>query len=477
MRSPAWARISGGNKIYTPRYPAHWKLGSFALQRWSMTSSATDADAPASAPKAPSPLAFVDYRYFWLARFTSVMATIAMVVVIGYQLYDTARSDYGMSIGEASFQLGLLGLFQFVPLALLTPVAGWAADRFERRKVAIFSLCIDFLIALLLAWLTWKNGLTLPILFALGALHGVARVFSGPALSAIAPNIVPAAALPRAIAMSSIAWQSASIVGPAAGGLIFAAHPASVYIFTASLLALAALLLSRVRPVHPPANPARARPLVEMAEGLKFTWRERFLFATITLDLFAVILSGATAMLPVFARDILQTGSEGLGFLRAAPGVGAALVALMLAFSPIENNVGVKMLWAVALFGAATTAFAYSTNVLLSLGLLAFIGAADMFSVFVRGSLIQLNTPDHMRGRVSAVSGLAISASNELGEMRAGSMASVLGPVGAVAIGGVAAIGVTALWAWRFPELRRAKTFAPQPSFTSSLPAEEAHKI
>jgi MFS family permease len=417
---------------------------------------------PDATPKAPSPLSFPDYRYFWLARFTAVMATMAMVVVIGYQLYDTARTDYGMSIREASFQLGLLGLVQFVPLAILTPVAGWVADRVERRKVAIFANMIDLVIAALLGWFTWIDGLTLPLLFALAALHGVARVFVGPAMSAIAPNIVPPAVLPRAIAMSSIAWQSASVVGPAAGGLIYAAHPASVYVFAAILLAISAFTISRVRPVLPPPTEVRRHPLREMADGLQFTWRERFLLGTITLDLFAVILSGATALLPVFARDILQTGSEGLGFLRAAPAVGAAVVALGLAFRPIERNVGVKMLWAVAAFGAGTVAFGFSTNFFLSLGLLVLMGAADMFSVFVRGTLIQLNTPDHMRGRVSAVSGLAISASNELGEMRAGSMAAVFGPIPAVVFGGIAAIGVTALWALLFPELRRARTFEPQ---------------
>lgn len=425
----------------------------------------TPPDGPAmpdASAKPPSPLSFVDYRYFWLARFTAVMATMAMVVVIGYQLYDTARSDYGMSIREASFQLGLLGLFQFVPLAVLTPVAGWVADRFERRSVAIFSNVIDIVIAALLGWFTWIDGLTLPLLFGLAALHGVARVFSGPAMSAIAPNIVPPAVLPRAIAMSSIAWQSASVVGPAAGGLIYAVHPTSVYVFAAVLLAISAFTISRVRPVQPPPAEVRRHPLREMADGLQFTWRERFLLGTITLDLFAVILSGATAMLPVYARDILQTGPEGLGFLRAAPAVGAAVVALGLAIRPIERNVGVKMLWAVAVFGAVTVGFGLSTNFALSLGLLAIMGAADMFSVFVRGTLIQLNTPDHMRGRVSAVSGLAISASNELGEMRAGSMAAVLGPVSAVVVGGAAAIGVTALWAWIFPELRRARTFEPQ---------------
>lgn len=417
---------------------------------------------PASPSKAPSPLSFPDYRYYWLARFTAVMATIAMVVVIGYQLYDTARTDYGMSIKEASFQLGLLGLFQFVPLAVLTPVAGWVADRFERRSVAIFSNLIDLLIAAALGWFTYTDALTLPLLFGLAALHGVARVFSGPAMSAIAPNIVPPAVLPRAIAMSSIAWQSASVIGPAAGGLIYAAHPTSVYIFSAVLLAISAFTISRVRPVLPPPTEVRRHPLREMADGLQFTWRERFLLGTITLDLFAVILSGATAMLPVYARDILMTGSEGLGFLRAAPAVGAAVVALGLAWRPIERNVGVKMLWAVVVFGLATMAFGLSTNFLLSLAMLALLGAADMFSVFVRGTLIQLNTPDHMRGRVSAVSGLAISASNELGEMRAGSMAAAFGPVFAVVAGGAAAVGVTALWAWLFPELRRARTFEPQ---------------
>lgn len=417
---------------------------------------------PEPASKAPSPLSFPDFRYFWIARFTAVMATIAMVVVIGYQLYDTARTDYGMSIREASFQLGLLGLVQFVPLAILTPVAGWAADRFERRSVAIFSNLIDLLIATALGWFTWTDALTLPLLFGLAALHGVARVFSGPAMSAIAPNIVPPAVLPRAIAMSSIAWQSASVIGPAAGGLIYAAHPAAVYVFAAVLLALSAFTLGRVRRVQPPPAEVRRHPLREMVDGLQFVWTERFLLGTITLDLFAVLLAGATAMFPVFARDILDAGPEGAGLMRAAVAFGSVTVAVGLAIRPIERNVGVKMLWAVAVFGATTVAFGYSTSLLLSLALLVVMGAADMFSVFVRGTLIQLNTPDHMRGRVSAASGLAISASNELGEMRAGAMAAALGPIGAVVLGGAGAIGVTALWAWLFPELRRARTFEPQ---------------
>ena len=252
------------------------------------------------------------------------------------------------------------------------------------------------------------------------------------------------------------------MIGPAAGGLIYAAHPASVYGFAAALLAVSAFTLSRVRPVLPPPAEVRRHPLREMVDGLQFVWVERFLLGTITLDLFAVLLAGATAMFPVFARDILHAGPEGAGLMRAAVAAGSVAVAVGLAIRPIERNVGVKMLWAVAVFGAGTVIFGLSTNLLLSLGVLVVMGAADMFSVFVRGTLIQLNTPDHMRGRVSAASGLAISASNLLGEMRAGALAAALGPVGAVVVGGAGAIGVTALWAWIFPELRRARTFEPQ---------------
>jgi len=409
-----------------------------------------------------SPLQIPDFRLYWLARFAAVMATMAMVVIIGYQVYDVARSDYGMSVRDASFQLGLVGLFQFVPLALLTPLAGWVADRIERRTVACCANAIDILVALALGWFTFNDALTLPLLFALAAMHGTARVFVGPAMSAIAPNIVPPALLPRAIAMSSIAWQSASVIGPAIGGFLFAANGALPYWTSAALLLLAIVTLSFVRPVYPPPAEARRHPLREMADGLSYTWRERFLLGAITLDLFAVLLAGATAMLPVYARDILQVGPEGLGFLRAAPALGASVVALWLSIRPLKTNVGVKMLWAVVVFGLATIGFGLSTSFYLSLTLLVVLGAADMLSVFVRSSLVQLNTPDTMRGRVSAVSGLAISASNELGEMQSGIAAAFLGPVGAVVIGGAGAIGVTALWAWLFPELRRARTFEPQ---------------
>ena len=436
----------------------------------------------------PHPFSFPAYRAYWLSRFVAVIATMSMVVIIGWQVYDIARSDYGMSPKLAAFQLGLLGLAQFVPLFVLTPVAGWAADRFERRTVARLANMIDLGVAVALGLLTLYDMLNLPILFVMAALHGMARVFVGPAMSAIAPNLVPPESLPRAIALSSIAWQSASVIGPAAAGFMYAESAASPYWLAAAMLGLANVALSFIPPVHPPANPERPHPVRQMIEGLRYTWSERFLLGAITLDLFAVLLAGATALLPVYARDILHVGAEGLGLLRAAPALGAALVALYLAGWPLRHNVGAKMLWAVVVFGLATIGFGWShvigaqlfddarwtiyipqvgnitqsAAMWVALSMLAILGASDMLSVFVRSSLVQLNTPDDKRGRVSAISGLAISASNELGELQSGFAAALLGPVGAVVFGGVGAIMVTGIW-WRiFPELKNAKTFEPQ---------------
>ena len=418
-----------------------------------------------------SPLHIPDYRRFWLARFLAVFSTTAMVVVIGWQVYDVARADYAMSTAQAAFQLGILGLVQFVPLFLLTPVAGLAADRFDRRKLGALANGIDLCVALALGIATASDALTLPLLFGLAAAHGTARVFSGPAIGAIAPNIVPPTLLPRAIALNSIAWQSASVAGPAAGGLLYAAHAPLPFWISSALLGTSALLLLTVRRIPIP-DTGTAHPVRQMIEGLRFVWNERFLLGCVTLDLFAVLLGGATALLPVFARDILMVGPEGLGQMRAAPALGAAVVALWLAVRPLERNVGVKMLWAVAVFGGATLAFGLSRSFLLSLAMLALLGAADMVSVFVRSTLVQLNTPDAMRGRVSSISGLAISASNELGEMQSGVAAALLGATGAVVFGGAGAIVVTVLWAVLFPELRRAKTFAPQYR-TSDSPKEQ----
>lgn len=416
---------------------------------------------PRGVTEPTSPLQIPDYRRFWLARFLAVFSTLSMVVLIGYQTYDVARADYGMDRSQAAFMLGLLGAAQFVPLMLLTPLAGVAADRFDRRFVVLCANGIDAVIALVLAFATWHGDLTLPLLFSLAALHGSARVFNGPALSAIAPNLVSQQLLPKAIALSSIAWQVGTVIGPAAGGFLFAWSPESPYFLSAGLLVVSGLLIVSIRPVRATHEGPQAHPLKQMVEGFRFVRRERFLLGCITLDLFAVLLGGATAMLPVYARDILAVGPEGLGVMRGAPAVGASLVAALLSWRPLENNVGVKMLWSVAVFGVATVVFALSRDFTLSLIALGCLGAADMISVFVRNSLVQLNTPDNKRGRVSAISGLAVSASNELGELESGLVAGLIGATGAVVLGGAGAVVVTGLWAWLFPELRQAKTFAP----------------
>ena len=407
------------------------------------------------------PLQVRDFRLIWLARFISVAATTAMVVVIAAQTYQIARSPaYHMNPQQASFMIGLLGLVQFVPFMLLTPLAGLVADRMDRRYVAAAATAVDLIIAVVLALANAADILTLPFLFTLAALYGAARVFIGPSLSAIVPNVVPAELLPKAIAISSLAWQSAAVLGPALAGFLLARDPALPYWLSAAALLLAIGALLAIRHRAPPAA-AKEPPLKLMGDGARYVWRERFLLGCVTLDLFAVLLGGATAMLPAFAYDVLHVGDEGLGLMRAAPALGASLVAVYLGFRPIARNVGAKMLWGVAGYGLATLVFGLSTNFILSLGTLALLGGADAISVFIRSTLVQLNTPDEMRGRVSSISGLAISASNELGEMQSGLAAAFLGPVAAVALGGAGAIVITALWTGLFPELRRAKTFAP----------------
>lgn len=415
-----------------------------------------------------SPLWYRDYRLFWIARFASVIATSAIVVVVAWQVYDIARSDYGMSPKAAAFQLGLVGLAQFLPLLLLTPVAGWVADRFERRLVARLATALDMLVALALGAFTAADALTLPLLFTMAALHGTARVFVAPAISAIGPNVVPREVIPRAIAMSSISWQGASVVGPALGGLLYAGNAALPYWYAAFALAVANLALNFIKPVAPPDIKGVAHPIEQMIDGLRYVRREHFLLGAITLDLFAVLLGGATALLPVYARDILHVGPAGLGVLRGAPALGALVVALWFSFRPLRHNVGVKMLWSVVVFGVATIGFGVSAFMPLAIAvpfalmMLGLLGAADMFSVYIRSSLVQLRTPDTMRGRVGSVSTLAISASNELGEMQSGVAAALLGPVGAVLFGGVGAIAVTALWSRLFPELKNARSFESQ---------------
>jgi MFS family permease len=404
----------------------------------------------------PEPLRIAGFRYFWLARLATTVAQMAMVIVIGWQVYDIARAT--MSIREAAFWLGLIGLVQFVPLFVLTPVSGWTADRLDRRYIARAVVSLELLCALILFIATWEGLISLPILFGVAALLGIARAFAGPALGALAPNLVPREILPNAIALSSAAWQTGAIVGPALGGILYDVTPHLPYALSSALFAFSVICLFIIPPIaRTPLRPGT--PLSQMIDGLAYVRRNRLVLGAITLDLFAVLLGGVTAMLPIYARDILQVGPEGLGPLRAAPALGATLTAIIFSMRPLETDVGVKMLTAVVVFGGATAVFGYSTWFPLSLAMLALLGAADMFSVYIRQSLIQLHTPDEMRGRVAGVSTLAISASNELGETRSGFLAALIGPVAATVGGGLAAIAVTLLWAGLFPELRRARTF------------------
>jgi MFS family permease len=411
-----------------------------------------------------TPFAFSDYRFYWVARLASTVAQMSMVIVIGWQVYDIARLT--MSVNEAALQLGLVGVVQFVPLFALTLLTGWTADRLDRRLIARATIALELLCAAILGWLSWQGNVTLPALFAVAALLGVARAFAMPALQALSPNLVPRELLPKAIAMSSMAWQSGAIAGPAVGGYLYAWEPHMPYAVAGALFALSLLCMFMIGPKPRSAIEGSKNPWRQMVDGLSYVRRNRLVLGAISLDLFAVLLGGATAMLPVYARDILHAGPEGLGHLRAAPALGATLTALWFSFRPLKRNVGVKMLAAVGLFGAATIAFGLSRSMALSLLCLAMLGAADMFSVFVRQSLIQLYTPDAMRGRVGSVSTLFISASNELGEAESGFLAALIGPVAAVVAGGIGAIGVTLLWAKWFPELRRARSF--------DVPAEPA---
>lgn len=405
------------------------------------------------------PLFYRDYRFYLTARLATTIAQTSMVIVIGWQVYDIARRTMGTR--EAALQLGYVGLCQFFPLLALTLVVGWTADRVDRRWIARTAVLLEALCAASLATLAWAGTTTLPDLFLIAALLGVARAFAGPAMQGIAPNVVPRAALPTAIAMGSIAWQGGAVLGPAMGGFLYGQGHFLPFAVSGGLFTLAFLSLMMLRPIPRSAITGGTNPWSQMIDGIRYVRRNRLVLGAISLDLFAVLLGGATAMLPIYARDVLHVGASGLGQLRAAPAFGAAMTALVLSIRPLRREVGLKMLAGVVTFGAATIVFGLSRNMTLSLACLAVLGAADMLSVYVRSSLIQLYTPDAMRGRVGAVSTLFVSASNELGEAESGLLAAAIGPVAAVVGGGIGAILVTILWSKVFPELLRARTFEP----------------
>lgn len=384
---------------------------------------------------------------FWLARFLATFSTQIVSVAVGWQIYDMTRDP---------FDLGLVGIIQFLPSLLLVLVTGAIADRYGRRLIMGISALLEAACALAILLLT-LNGLTSPLpIFAVLAVFGVARAFFGPASASLVANLVPQEDFANAVAWNSSAWQTATIVGPVAGGLLYGLGPVPAY-GTATLFMLGAALL--VFSIPKPAQRSETdKPTMDMLfAGFRYIWNEKIVLGAISLDLFAVLLSGAVALLPVYARDILELGPWGLGLMRAAPGIGAIMVAIWLTGHPIRDNAGAIMLFFVALFGAFTVVFGVSTIPWLSIAALAMLGATDMVSVYVRETLIQLWTPDEVRGRVNAVNMVFVGASNELGEFRAGTMAAFIGTVPAVVLGGVGAIGVAGLWAVLFPALRKVR--------------------
>ena len=387
------------------------------------------------------------YLRFWAGRFLTTFATQVVSVAVGWQVYDLSRNP---------FDLGLVGLIQFAPSLLLVLVTGAAADRFGRRLIMSLSILLEALCAAALLVLTLRGLTSVSQVFVVLAVFGVARSFFGPASASLVANLVPPEDFANAVAWNSSAWQTATIVGPVAGGLLYGLAPEAAYGVAAAMMAAAGVLILSIP--KPQQHTETERPsLATIFAGFRYIRSEKIVLGAISLDLFAVLLGGAVALLPVYARDILDLGPWGLGLLRAAPGIGAILVAVWLAGHPIRDHAGIVMFVFVGLFGLFTAIFGISTIPWVSITVLALLGAADMISVYIRETLIQLWTPDRVRGRVNAVNMVFVGASNELGEFRAGSMAALVGTVPAVVFGGIGAIGVAALWAWLFPELRKAR--------------------
>jgi MFS family permease len=409
--------------------------------------------APDLVPSARALLKERDYLLFWCARWCGGMAAQIQSVALGWHMYALARRT--LNVQQSALMVGMIGLAAFLPVLLLTLPAGEAADRHDRRKLALACVAGQMLTAFILTLAAWRDIATPALLLGVAALFGASRAFFAPANTAMGPMLVPRELLPRSIAWNSLAFQTASIIGPAVAGVLVGISPAHAYVTGLILFAVSGLCVTAIRaPTKPQTQPGSRWTL--MKEGLAYVWREKIVFGAISLDLFAVLLGGATALLPVFARDILHVGAQGFGVLRAGPAIGATVVAFWLAAHPIRRKAGAYMLGGVAVFGLATCVFAVSKDLWLSVTALAVLGGADMLSVYVRQTLIQLVTPDVMRGRVAAVSSVFIGASNELGEFESGLVARVLGPIGAALFGGIGSLAVTGLWAWRFPALRKA---------------------
>jgi MFS family permease len=422
-----------------------------------------------TAPKAPSLLAQRAFVQLWFARLCGVAGSQMLMVAVGWQMYDLTHS---------AWDLGLVGLLQFVPALLLTLPAGHFIDRHHRGRILALCLGTQVTVALwlrassmpgpVMALIANGRGVSRTQLLCVSVLLGAVRAFQMPSQQALVPSLVPAAMLPRALAASSAGLQGAVITGPALGGLLYAVHAALNYGVCAALFAVAAALCFALRYPHSVADRAPVT-LQSLLAGVHFVWGHKVVLGAISLDLFAVLFGGAVALLPMFAKDVLHTGAWGLGLLRSAPAVGALLTSLALTRWSVRRRTGKVLLVAVAVYGAATIGFGLSTAVWLSMLLLAITGAADMVSVVIRSTLVQLETPDAMRGRVSAVNSVFIGASNQLGEFESGASAAVLGPVASVVLGGAATLLMVALWPRWFPGLAQRDALLPiavQPSPT-----------
>ncbi|MTH34085.1 MFS transporter [Paracoccus limosus] len=405
----------------------------------------TSDDSTANPAGQDRVLANGNYRHFISSRVCSQLGFQSLAVALGWMLYDQTQNAY---------MLGWLGLAQFAPMAVLTLVAGPVVDRFDRRRIGLACQGIEALAVAAVAVGVWLGVLT-PVLMLLAAgVMGACQAFERPTMASLLPNIVPVSMLQRAIATSTSFMQTAFIVGPSLGGLMYGLGERVPFIVAALLFAVAAYNVISIRL----AVRAVARTPISLGSvfaGISFIRSRPAILGTISLDLFAVLLGGATALLPIFASDILRAGPLGMGLLRAAPAVGALLMSFVLARRPITQGAGRKMFMAVAVFGLATVVFALSRNIALSIAALAVTGAADNVSVVVRSSLVQLMTPDEMRGRVNAVNSLFIGTSNQLGEFESGMLAGAIGPVATAVLGGIGTIGVVILWMRLFPQLRR----------------------
>jgi MFS family permease len=385
------------------------------------------------------------FALFWVSRIFSALGFQVASVAVGWLVYAKTGSAYA---------LGLVGLFQFLPMIALTFLVGHFADRFDRRRIVATCQFVEFLVLACLTFGDRDGKLDVSLLFTAVAFLGAARAFETPTMSALLPALVPDALLQKAVAVSSSAMQTATIVGPSLGGLLFTTG-ASVPLGVSALClsaACSAMLVIRTERTPPKREPISFQSIFS---GVSFIRSRPIILGAISLDLFAVLLGGVTALLPIFARDILHTGAWGLGFLRSAPAAGALAMSVLLVHLPMNRQVGIKMFAAVIVFGTATVIFSLSTNFAISLLALMILGAADNVSVVIRISLVQLSTPDAMRGRVNAVNSLFVGTSNQLGEFESGMLAGVLGVIPSGVVGGIGTILIALLWMRLFPALRK----------------------